>query len=287
MTEAPQEIALITGMSGAGRRTAAHTMEDLGWYVVDNLPPVMLPALAQTLRGYGISRIAVVADVRSREHFEQLPEVIDSLKAEGASVTSVFLEAADDVLVRRQESNRRPLPLQGGDRLSEGIERERRLLADLRADADIVVNTTYLSARQLTQRVANHFGDEATDRLRIALISFGFKNGVPIDADMVFDVRFLPNPHWIPELRPKSGLSKDVAQYVLKHEAAQRFQEAMVNLLETVAPGYLAEGKRQVTVAIGCTGGKHRSTSMSEELAIRLRERGFPTTVLHRDLGKE
>ncbi len=287
MTEAPQEFALITGMSGAGRRTAAHTMEDLGWYVVDNLPPVMLPALAQTLRGYGISRIAVVADVRSREHFEQLPEVIDSLKAEGASVTSVFLEAADDVIVRRQESNRRPLPLQGGDRLSEGIERERRLLADLRADADIVVNTTYLSARQLTQRVANHFGDEATDRLRIALISFGFKNGVPIDADMVFDVRFLPNPHWIPELRPKSGLSKDVAQYVLKHEAAQRFQEAMVNLLETVAPGYLAEGKRQVTVAIGCTGGKHRSTSMSEELAIRLRERGFPTTVLHRDLGKE
>ena len=287
MTDAPQEFALITGMSGAGRRTAAHTMEDLGWYVVDNLPPVMLPALAQTLRGYGISRIAVVADVRSREHFEQLPDVIARLKAEGASVTSVFLEAADDVIVRRQESNRRPLPLQGGDRLSEGIERERRLLADLRADADIVVNTTYLSARQLTQRVANHFGDEANDTLKIALISFGFKNGVPIDADMVFDVRFLPNPHWIPELRPKSGLSKDVAQYVLKHEAAQQFQDAMVSLLETVAPGYLAEGKRQVTVAIGCTGGKHRSTSMSEELATRLRERGFPTTVLHRDLGKE
>ena len=287
MTDAPQEFALITGMSGAGRRTAAHTMEDLGWYVVDNLPPVMLPALAQTLRGYGISRIAVVADVRSREHFEQLPDVIARLKAEGASVTSVFLEAADDVIVRRQESNRRPLPLQGGDRLSEGIERERRLLADLRADADIVVNTTYLSARQLTQRVANHFGDEATDTLKIALISFGFKNGVPIDADMVFDVRFLPNPHWIPELRPKSGLSKDVAQYVLKHEAAQQFQDAMVSLLETVAPGYLAEGKRQVTVAIGCTGGKHRSTSMSEELALRLRDRDFATTVLHRDLGKE
>jgi len=263
-------------------------MEDLGWYVVDNLPPVMLPALAQTLRGYGISRIAVVADVRSREHFEQLPEVIASLKAEGASVTSVFLEAADDVIVRRQESNRRPLPLQGGDRLSEGIERERRLLADLRADADIVVNTTYLSARQLTQRVANHFGDEATDRLRIALISFGFKNGVPIDADMVFDVRFLPNPHWIPELRPKSGLSKDVAQYVLKHEAAQRFQEAMVNLLETVAPGYLAEGKRQVTVAIGCTGGKHRSVAIAAELAARFAELpGVAVSLRHRDLGRE
>ncbi|MHA6512201.1 RNase adapter RapZ [Tessaracoccus sp. Z1128] len=287
MTDAPQEIALITGLSGAGRRTAAHTMEDLGWYVVDNLPPVMLPSLAQTLRGYGTRRIAVVADVRSREQFEQLPEAIDRLKAEGATVTTVFLEAADDVIVRRQESNRRPLPLQGGDRLIEGIERERRLLADLRADADIVVDTTYLSARQLTQRVANHFGDEATDKLKIALISFGFKNGVPIDADMVFDVRFLPNPYWIPELRPKSGLSKDVAQYVLKHDAAQTFLVAMVNLLEGVAPGYLAEGKRQVTVAIGCTGGKHRSTSMSEDLSLRLQGRGFPTTVLHRDLGKE
>jgi len=287
MTDAPQEFALITGMSGAGRRTAAHMMEDLGWYVVDNLPPVMIPELGATLRGFGVTRIAVVADVRSREQFEQLPDAIARLKAEGATVTTVFLEAADDVIVRRQESNRRPLPLQGGDRLIEGIERERRLLADLRADADIVVDTTYLSARQLTQRVANHFGDEASDALKIALISFGFKNGVPIDADMVFDVRFLPNPHWIPELRPKSGLSKDVAQYVLKHEAAQNFQDAMVNLLTGVAPGYLSEGKRQVTVAIGCTGGKHRSTSMAEELTVRLRAQGFPTTVLHRDLGKE
>lgn len=287
MTDAPQEFALITGMSGAGRRTAAHMMEDLGWYVVDNLPPVMIPELGATLRSFGVTRIAVVADVRSREQFEQLPDAIARLKAEGATVTTVFLEAADDVIVRRQESNRRPLPLQGGDRLIEGIERERRLLADLRADADIVVDTTYLSARQLTQRVANHFGDEASDALKIALISFGFKNGVPIDADMVFDVRFLPNPHWIPELRPKSGLSKDVAQYVLKHDAAQKFQDAMVNLLTGVAPGYLSEGKRQVTVAIGCTGGKHRSTSMAEELAVRLRAQGFPTTVLHRDLGKE
>ena len=191
------------------------------------------------------------------------------------------------MIVQRQESNRRPLPLQGGDRLIEGIERERRLLAEIRATADIVVDTTRLSARQLTQRVANHFGNETTDKLKIALISFGFKNGVPVDADMVFDVRFLPNPFWIPELRPKSGLSKDVAQYVLKHDAAQRFQEHMIELLATVAPGYLNEGKRQVTVAVGCTGGKHRSTCMSEELSLRLRENGFPTTVLHRDLGKE
>lgn len=281
------EFAIITGLSGAGRRTAAHTMEDLGWFTVDNLPPVMLPGLADTVAADGISRVAVVADVRSREQFEQLPEALQRLRERGARITTVFLEADDDVIVQRQESNRRPLPLQGGDRLLEGIDRERRLLAEIRATADIVVDTTRLSARQLAQRVANHFGDERADKLRIALISFGFKNGVPVDADMVFDVRFLPNPFWIPELRPKSGLSKDVAQYVLKHDAAQQFQTHMVDLLTTVAPGYLNEGKRQVTVAVGCTGGKHRSTCMSEELSQRLREHGFSTTVLHRDLGKE
>jgi UPF0042 nucleotide-binding protein len=228
-----------------------------------------------------------VVDVRSREQFEQLPKAVADVKALGATVTTVFLEADDDVIVQRQESNRRPLPLQGGDRLLEGIRRERLLLADQRARADIVVDTSRLSARHLVQRISNHFGDEATDRLKISLISFGFKNGVPIDADMVFDVRFLPNPFWIPELRPKSGLSRDVAQYVLKHRAAQDFLVHMMALLATVAPGYLAEGKRQVTVAIGCTGGKHRSTSMSEELAHRLRDEGYPSTVLHRDLGKE
>ena len=288
MSDAPHlEIALITGLSGAGRRTAAHAMEDLGWYVVDNLPPVLIPTLAETMVRQNVMRVAIVVDVRSREQFDQVPQALAEVKAEGATVTTVFLEATDDVIVQRQESNRRPLPLQGGDRLIEGIDRERRLLADLRAKADIVVDTSRLSARQLVQRIANHFGDEATDKLKISIISFGFKNGVPVDADMVFDVRFLPNPFWIPELRPKSGLSRDVAAYVLKHDAAQRFQDHMVELLETVAPGYLAEGKRQVTVAIGCTGGKHRSTSMSEELATRLRDKGHATTVLHRDLGKE
>ncbi|SHJ69640.1 UPF0042 nucleotide-binding protein [Tessaracoccus bendigoensis DSM 12906] len=281
------EIALITGLSGAGRRTAAHTMEDLGWYVVDNLPPKMIPALAETLRQDHVPRLAIVVDVRSREQFDQVPAALAEIRSRGVIVTTVFLEAAEDVIVQRQESNRRPLPLQGGDRLIEGIERERRVLADLRAEADIVVDTTRLSARQLAQRIANHFGDELTDKVQISIISFGFKNGVPIDAEMVFDVRFLPNPFWIPELRPKSGLSRDVAGYVLKHEAAQQFQDHMVALMKTVAPGYLSEGKRQVTVAIGCTGGKHRSTSMGEELATRLRAEGFPTTVLHRDLGKE
>lgn len=286
-TTPAQQFVIITGVSGAGRRTAAHTMEDLGWYVVDNLPAPMLPALADELRGAGITRVAVVVDVRSRTQFEQLPVAFGALRERDAEINILFLEASDEVIVQRQESNRRPLPLQGNGRLLDGIVRERRLLADLRANADIVVDTTQLSARQLAQRIANHFGSDATDNLRIAIMSFGFKNGLPIDADMVFDVRFLPNPFWVPELRPKTGLSPDVASYVLGQSAAASFQQGMVGLVETVAPGYLGEGKRQVTVAIGCTGGKHRSTAMSEELATRLRERGFLVSVLHRDLGKE
>ena len=281
--QGPAEIVIVTGISGAGRRTAAHTMEDLGWYVVDNLPPAMLPILVDRMGT--AERLAVVVDVRSREEFEQLPTAFAEVKARGYRVTVLFLEASDDVIVQRQESNRRPL--QYGGRLLEGIVRERRLLADLRASADIVVDTSRLSARQLAQRVSNHFGTDATDNLSVALMSFGFKNGLPVDADIVFDVRFLPNPYWVPELRPKTGLSPDVASYVLSQDAAQEFQGCMLRIIEVAAPGYLTEGKRQVTVAIGCTGGKHRSTSMTEELAMRLRGRGYGVSVLHRDLGKE
>ena len=285
-TAAPQ-LVVVTGLSGAGRRTASHTLEDLGWYVVDNLPPSLVPTLAENLRDSGTSRVCVVVDVRSRELFDQLPAAFTQLRELGWRVTVMFLEATDDVIVTRQESNRRPLPLQGGGRLVDGIVRERRLLADLRANADIVVDTTRLSARQLAQRVANHFGDEVTDNLRVAIITFGYKTGVPVDADIVFDVRFLPNPYWVPELRPKTGLSPEVSDYVLGQDSAAEFQAAMANVIDTVAPGYLREGKRQVTVAIGCTGGKHRSTAMGEELARRLRERGLSVSVLHRDLGKE
>ncbi len=281
------EVAIITGLSGAGRRTAAHAMEDLGWYVVDNLPPVMLPSLADTVTGFDIDRLAVVADVRSRTFFEQLPDAIADLRARTENLALVYLEAEDDVIVQRQESSRRPLPLQGHGRLMEGIVKERHLLADVRAAADIVVDTSRLSARQLVQRIANHFGDERTDQLSVTIMSFGFKYGSPIDADLVFDVRFLPNPYWIPELRPKTGLSRDVATYVLKHEDAQSILENMQAVIETIEPGYLREGKRQMTIAIGCTGGKHRSTAISEELATRLDENGVPTTVLHRDMGKE
>lgn len=286
-TEPPQRLVIVTGMSGAGRRTAAHAMEDLGWYVVDNLPPLLLPGLAQELARTGTRRVAVGFDVRSREQFEQLPDALRQLRELGVEVTVMFLEASDEIIVQRQESNRRPLPLQGDGRLVDGMVRERRLLSELRAGADIVVNTSGLTPRQLSQRVANHFGDETTDTLRIALMSFGFKNGLPIDADVVFDVRFLPNPFWVPELRPKTGLSPDVARYVLDQPAAGAFQQNALSLLDVMAPGYMTEGKRQVTVAIGCTGGKHRSTAICEALAPQLRERGYGVTILHRDMGKE
>lgn len=281
------EVAIITGLSGAGRRTAAHAMEDLGWYVADNLPPVMLPSLADTVSEFGIDRLAVVADVRTRVFFDQLPDAIERLRAQTKKLALVYLEADDNVIVQRQESSRRPLPLQGEGRLMDGIAKERHLLADLRARADIVVDTSRLSARQLVQRIANHFGSDTTDNLTVSIMSFGFKHGLPIDADLVFDVRFLPNPFWIPELRPKTGLSRDVAAYVLKFDAAQEMLENMLAVIRTITPGYLNEGKRQVTLAIGCTGGKHRSTAMSEELQRRLAELNVATTVLHRDLGKE
>ena len=281
------EVAIITGLSGAGRRTAAHAMEDLGWYVVDNLPPVMLPSLATTVTEFDVDRLAVVADVRSRLFFEQLPDAIEDLRERTDMVALIFLDADDEVIVQRQESNRRPHPLQGQGRLIDGIEKERHLLGDLRAAADIVVDTSRLSARQLVQRIANHFGDDHTDQLSVSLMSFGFKHGSPIDADLVFDVRFLPNPFWIPELRPKSGLSRDVAAYVLKHGAAQQLLDNIVSVIKTISPGYLAEGKRQVTIALGCTGGKHRSTAMAAELGRRLDEEAILNTVMHRDLGKE
>ena len=282
----PLQIALITGLSGAGRRTAAHAMEDLGWYVVDNLPPVLIPALVDTLWRDGTSRIAVVVDVRSREQFEQLPKAVADVKALGATVTTVFLEADDDVIVQRQESNRRPLPLQGGDRLMEGIRRERLLLADQRARADIVVDTSRLSARHLVQRISNHFGDEATDRLKISLISFGFKNGVPIDADMVFDVRFLPNPFWVPTLRELNGQDKPVSDYVLSSPGAGDFLDAYERAILVALEGYAHEDKHFVTIAIGCTGGQHRSVVMSEELARRLRAHGISVTVSARELHR-
>jgi UPF0042 nucleotide-binding protein len=285
--QATQRVVVITGMSGAGRRTAAHAMEDHGWYVVDNIPPVMLPLLVRQLASDGITKLAVVIDVRSRADMQHLPVVFSDLADQGITAEICFIEAADEMIVKRQESSRRPVPLQEDGRMIEGIRRERRMMSTLRAAADMVIDTTPLNVHQLQQRVAHAYGGDDRDELRVIVVSFGFKNGVPIDSDMVFDVRFLPNPHWVPELRPQTGLSEAVSSYVLGQPAAEPFLTHLLGLLDSVLPGYVSEGKRQVELAIGCTGGKHRSTAISEEVARRLRERSLNVQVMHRDLGRE
>ena len=285
--DAPVRLVAITGMSGAGRRSASHTLEDLGWYVVDNLPPSMLPQLLDTAIARGFTRVAVVLDVRTRSEFEEIPASFDTLSARGVLPQILFLEAAEDVIVRRQESVRRPHPLQGEGRLLDGVRRERSMLAVLRAAADMVVDTSDLNVHQLASRVAYAFSSEDDRELRLTLMSFGFKNGLPLDADVVLDVRFLPNPHWVPDLRPQTGLSHAVSSYVLGQDEAQLFLTNTVALLNGITAGYVREGKRLATVAVGCTGGKHRSTAMVEELARRLRAGSIACTVIHRDLGLE
>ena len=283
----PLRLVVVTGMSGAGRSTAAHSLEDLGWYVIDNLPPSLLVEVCAQARQVDLTRVAVVLDVRTREFFEQLPTMFSDLSALGTLPEILFLEAADDIIVRRQESVRRPHPLQGDGRLMDGIIRERETLATLRAAADLVIDTSSLNIHQLRSRVSHAYGGTSNDKLRVTLLSFGFKNGLPVDADMVFDVRFLPNPHWVPELRPQTGLSRPVSEYVLQQPGAEPFLVAVQQVLDSVSKGYVREGKRFVTIGIGCTGGKHRSSAVAEELAHRLRATGLPTTVLHRDLGRE
>jgi len=280
------DLVVITGMSGAGRRTAAHAMEDLGWYVVDNLPPAMLPALTTYLAGERTERVAVGLDVRSRGDLEQIPSLFEQMSPLVGSPQILFLEADDAEIVKRQESSRRPVPLQGAGRLLEGIQSERRMMSALRASADMVIDTTDLTPHQLISRIVAAYGHGQAE-LTVTVVSFGFKNGIPLDADMVFDVRFLPNPHWVPDLRPQTGLSAAVSAYVLKSDLARDFLDELEQVFHTVAQGYIVEGKRLVALAIGCTGGKHRSVAMAEAFAQRLRAANLAVTVVHRDLGRE
>jgi UPF0042 nucleotide-binding protein len=287
--ERPQgDLVVVTGMTGAGRSTAAKELEDLGFYVVDNLPPSLLPDVVRLVdQNLGREQaMAVVVDVRSGSFFHTLHAQL-AQGAIGRRTTLVFLDASDEVLVRRQEAARRPHPLQGSGRLLDGLTRERRVLADLRSDADLVIDTSALNVHQLTDRIAESFGSPQTTRLKVTLISFGFKYGIPVDADFVADMRFLPNPFWVPELRASTGRDLQVAEYVMKQPGAEEFLDAYVPMLADVAEGYLREGKRFMRVAIGCTGGKHRSVAMSEEIARRLLERGYDAKVSHRDLGRE
>ncbi|MGA8210440.1 MAG: RNase adapter RapZ [Nocardioidaceae bacterium] len=282
------EVVVVTGMTGAGRSTAAKELEDLGYFVVDNLPPQLVGDVVRLVdesRG-PLQPIAVVVDVRSGSFFTGLAEVL-AKRSTSRRTTLLFLEATDEVLVRRQEAVRRPHPLQEGGRLLDGLRRERNALDDLRAEADLVIDTSSLNVHQLTDKVAEAFGTEQTTRLKATVVSFGFKYGIPVDADLVADMRFLPNPHWVPELRPLSGRDSEVAAYVKERPGAQVFLDQYLPLLETVSEGYLREGKRFMTVAIGCTGGKHRSVAMTEEIAARLNARGIAARPAHRDLGRE
>ena len=288
MTQRPLEVALVTGMSGAGRSTAARALEDLGWFVMDNLPPALLSqAIDMVTSSNNLDRVAVVVDVRSGSMFQALAAALDDLEAKQVLLRTLFLEASDESLVRRFESSRRPHPLQGQSRIVDGLQAERVLLGDLRAEADVVVDTTHLNVHDLRRKVEAAFAQETPADLRATVLSFGFKYGIPVDADLVADMRFLDNPHWDAQLRPLTGLDAPVSDAVIQSTAAQQFFELYENLVSTMRPGYLTEGKRYVTIAVGCTGGKHRSVASAEELTRRLRLQGIQTLVVHRDLGRE
>ena len=280
-------IALVTGLSGAGRSTAARTLEDLGWFVIDNLPPALLQQAIELTRARTDSqRIAVVVDVRGRALFADLDRTVTDLHDDPTLwVRTLFLEATDEVLVRRFESSRRPHPLQGQGRIVDGLDDERALLSNLRARADVVIDTSNLNVHDLRRKVEAAFGADEPLAMHATVLSFGFKYGLPVDADLVADMRFLPNPHWDEQLRPLSGQDPRVSQAVLPQ--ARAFLEAYVSLILATIPGYLREGKRYLTIAIGCTGGKHRSVATAEELAACLRRSGVPSIVVHRDLGRE
>jgi UPF0042 nucleotide-binding protein len=282
------ELVVVTGMTGAGRSTAAKELEDLGYFVVDNLPPELVTEVVRLVdeqKGRD-QPIAVVVDVRGGTSFHTLREQLaQHLPSRRSSL--LFLEADDDILVRRQEAARRPHPLQAGGRLLEGIDRERSVMTQLRGDADVVIDTTQLNLHQLKDKVAQAFGDPGTTALKVTVVSFGFKYGVPVDADLLADMRFLPNPFWVPELRDFTGRDADVVKYVLDRSDSQTFLERYIPVVQTVGEGYLREGKRFMTIAIGCTGGKHRSVAMAEEIASRLRALGLEAQASHRDLGRE
>ena len=280
---------LITGMSGAGINSAARVLEDLGWYVSHNLPPELIFALVELYQSdeSPVDKLAVVTDVRAREFRGNLYEVVDKLRSEGKNPTVLFMEARDEVLIKRFDSVRRTHPLQGRETLKMGIERERKALARIKEEADIVIDTSDLSVHDLRHAIENSFATLAHNRQHITVQSFGFKHGAPADADYVVDVRFLPNPYWVPELRAYRGVDAPVSDYVLSQEDAEPFISNLVNLITSVTPAYRREGTNFITVAVGCTGGHHRSVAVAEELARRFDEvDGLDVSVTHRDINR-
>ncbi len=286
------EILVISGMSGAGRSTVAHSLEDLGWYVVDNLPPALVGNLIELVEK-SVQKIAVVIDVRGRAFFDDLTNALADLAEQGISRKILFVDAADDALVRRFESTRRPHPLQGGGRILDGISKERVRLQEIRNAADIVIDSSALNIHQLEKKVNDYFNQSSDVDLKVNILSFGYKYGIPVDADLVMDCRFIANPHWDPKLRPLTGMDKSVSKAVLESANVEEFLERYQLLFDTLAKGFITEGRKFLTLAIGCTGGKHRSVAITEELVTRLANGKnlsnyrIQTQGIHRDLGRE
>ena len=286
------EVLVITGMSGAGKSTVSHALEDLGWYVVDNLPPAMIANLCE-MASQNTNAIAVVIDVRGGEFFDDLTKSLSDLAERNINRRILFVDASDEALVRRFESTRRPHPLQGPDRILDGIAKERIQLQEVRSAADYVIDSSALNIHQLEAKIDQIFSTASDLDLRVNILSFGYKYGIPVDADLVMDCRFIANPHWIPELRPLTGLDKPVSDNVLASKNVQDFLEKYQSLFETMAVGFTQEGRKYLTLAIGCTGGKHRSVAISEELARRFAQskpvngKRISAQAVHRDLGRE
>ena len=282
------DFLIITGLSGAGRSQAANTMEDLGWFVTDNLPPSLISKVGDLARmnGSTIDNVALVVG-RDMVGADELRPEIEHLRQTGARVRILFLEASDDVLVRRYEGSRRRHPAGDGERVSELIAQERQLLDSVKADADLVIDTSDLNVHQLHDRLVDLFGgDDVTRGLQTTIVSFGYKHGLPLDVDLVFDCRFLPNPHWVDEIRPLTGLDDDVRDYVLGQAATGEFLTKLDDLFALLLPSYVDEGKSYLSIGVGCTGGRHRSVVLAEQIAELLRRRGFAPSVVHRDVDK-
>ncbi|MFM8972848.1 MAG: RNase adapter RapZ [Actinomycetota bacterium] len=286
---APLVSPVLTGLSGAGRSTAADALEDLGFYVIDNLPPALIGKVADLARsGERSSRYVLVVDVRSGLFVDDLTASLAELRASGAITRVVFLDAADEVLVRRYEATRRRHPLADGDRMVDGIARERRLLEDLKGRADVVLDTTDLNVHELRERVRSLLDERGTDdEFHLSVVSFGYKHGVPVDVDLVFDVRFLPNPHWVDELRPLTGTDEPVREFVLGQPDTEQYLAELERLFRLTLPAYRREGKSYLSIAIGCTGGRHRSVAVAEALAGLLGSLGYEPTVRHRDRDRD
>jgi RNase adapter protein RapZ len=288
MTAGTLDVTIITGMSGAGRSEAAHVLEDLGFFVIDNLPPMLIGKVAELARSTEKPiRYGLVVDVRSGDFLHDLSAAIDELHRNGAHTRVLFLDASDEVLVRRYEASRRRHPLSSTDRVSDGIAQERALLESLKGEADLIVDTSGLNVHELRDRLRELFAEHAADgALQVNVVSFGYKHGLPLDVDLVFDCRFLPNPHWVDELRPQTGLDAPVRTYVLAQPGTKEFLGELDSLLTMTLPGYEREGKAYLSIGVGCTGGRHRSVVISEQLAERLRGHGYHATVHHRDVDR-